>query len=91
MHFSGKQEIEDRHVQIHETFLKESQFKVVDLKLKEAKPGVVIAQVFWIVSGIKKSEVKAMPETTKGVFTHTFIKNGDAWQITSTQNTLISK
>jgi len=83
--FSGKQEIETRHVKIHETFLKGSIFEVVETKVREAKPEVVIAQVYWKVTNIQKPGA----ETMKGIFTHTFIKNNGAWEIASTQNTLI--
>ncbi|MES2344887.1 MAG: SgcJ/EcaC family oxidoreductase [Chlamydiota bacterium] len=83
MAFLGKKEIEERHIEILKTFLKGSIFEVTGLKLREAKPDVVIAQVHWKVTNIKNP--------MKGVFTHTFVKNQDGWEITSSQNTLISK
>lgn len=83
--FSGKQEIEARHVKIHEAFLKGSLFEVIETKVREAKPEVVIAQVYWKVTNIQKPEA----ETMKGIFTHTFVKNNGTWEIASTQNTLI--
>lgn len=73
MAFSGRQEIEDRHVQIHEGFLRGSTFKVTELKMREAKPGVVIAQVYWRVTGIQKPGAESR-ETMKGIFTHTLLK-----------------
>jgi uncharacterized protein (TIGR02246 family) len=84
--FSGKQEIETRHLKIHETFLKDSIFEVVETKVREAKPEVAIAQVYWKVTNIQKPGA----ETMKGIFTHTFVKNNGTWEIASTQNTLIS-
>lgn len=84
MAFAGKQEIEARHVQIHESFLKGSVFEVTGLKIREAKPGVVIAHVYWKVSNIQKD-----PHTMKGIFTHVILKNHDKWEITATQNTSI--
>ncbi|MGL5264141.1 MAG: YybH family protein, partial [Candidatus Rhabdochlamydia sp.] len=83
--FSGKQEIETRHIKILETFLKGSIFEVIETKVREIKPEVVIAQVYWKVTNIQKSGA----ETMKGIFTHTFVKNNGTWEITSTQNTLI--
>ncbi len=50
MAFSGKEEIESRHVAIHETFLKNSIFEVLHLKIREAKPDVAIVHVNWKVS-----------------------------------------
>lgn len=88
MVFSGKQEIEMRHVKIHEAFLKGSTFEVTDLKLREAKPDVVIAHVQWKVSNIQKPGQDSGTETMKGVFTHVFLKNQDIWEITASQNTL---
>jgi uncharacterized protein (TIGR02246 family) len=86
--FSGREEIEERHIQILETFLKGSRFEVMDLRLREAKPDVVIAHVYWKVSHIQQSG--KLNETIKGIFTHVFVKNQDRWEITATQNTLIS-
>lgn len=79
-------QIETRHVKIHETFLKGSIFEVVDTKVREAKPEVVIAQVYWKVTNIQKPGA----ETMKGIFTHTFVKNNNLWEIAATQNTLIA-
>ncbi len=87
--FSGKQEIEDRHIKIHETFLKGSKFEVTELKLREAKPGLVIAQVYWNVTDIQKNGPESK-DTMKGVFTHTIVKNNSKWEVVSTQNTLIA-
>lgn len=88
--FSGKQEIETRHIKIHETFLKGSLFEVIDLKLREAKPHVVIAHVYWEVSNVQKPGKDSLNETMRGVFTHVFLKNHGSWEITATQNTSIS-
>ena len=90
MTFSGKKEIESRHVKIHETFLKGTVFAVIDLKIREIKPDVAIVQVYWIVNGIQKPGAQSK-ETMKGVFTHAFIKHNDQWEITSTQNTMIKE
>lgn len=84
--FAGKQEIETRHVKIHETFLKGSIFEVNETKVREAKLDVVIAQVYWKVTNIQKPGA----ETMKGIFTHTFVKIDGLWEIAATQNTLIS-
>ncbi len=84
MLFSGKEEIEARHVKIHEAFLKDSLFEVVNLKIREAKPGVAIAQVFW-----KVSNIGAQKEAMEGIFTHTIVQNGDTWEFAATQNTKI--
>lgn len=89
MAFSGKQEIEIRHIKIHETFLKGSTFEVIDLKLREAMPDVVIAHVHWKVSHIQKPGKDPLKETMYGIFTHVLLKNHEKWEITATQNTLI--
>jgi len=84
--FTGKEEIETRHVKILETFLKGSIFEVVKTKVREVKPEVVIAQVYWKVTNIQKPGA----ETMKGIFTHTFVKNNNIWEIAASQNTLTS-
>ena len=90
MAFAGKQEIEERHIKIHESFLKGSIFEVTDLRLREAKPDVVIAHVYWKVSNIQKPGKDSLNEAIKGIFTHVFLKNQDKWEITATQNTLMA-
>lgn len=90
MAFAGKQEIEERHVQILESFLKGSIFEVTNLRFREAKPGVVIAHVYWKVSNIQKPGKDLHNEMMKGIFTHVFLKNQDKWEIIATQNTPIS-
>ena len=90
MAFAGKQEIEIRHIKIHETFLKGSTFEVIELRLREARPEVVIAHVYWKVSNIQKPGKDPLNETMKGIFTHVFLKNHDKWEIIATQNTPIS-
>lgn len=87
MAFAGQQEIEERHIKIHESFLKGSIFEVTDLRLREAKPGVVIAHVYWNVSNIQRPGNGTM----KGIFTHVLLKDQDKWEITATQNTPIAK
>jgi len=84
--FLEKQEIETRHVKIHETFLKGSTFEVIETKVREAKPEVAITQVYWKVTNIQKPGA----ETMKGIFTHTFVKINGIWEIAATQNTLIA-
>ncbi|MCB1109813.1 MAG: SgcJ/EcaC family oxidoreductase [Chlamydiia bacterium] len=86
MTFSGREEIEDRHVEILQTFLKDSTFEVTDFKLREATPGVVIALVSWKVDGLLKPGKPK--EVIHGVFSHTFVKTGNSWEIVACQNTL---
>lgn len=91
MHFSGRAEIEERHVRIMQTFLKGSFFEVVKMQLREVQPGLVVAIVHWRVSGFRtpRSDMNKPAETREGLFSHVFIKNDDKWEITATQNTLI--
>lgn len=90
MTFAGKQEIEVRHIKILESILKGSIFEVINVRLREAKPDLVIAHVNWKVSNIQEPGKEPLKETIKGVFTHVFLKNQDKWEIVATQNTLIS-
>lgn len=88
-HFSGKQQIEERHVQIRQTFLKDTQMCIEQVTLREVRPEVVVALVEWNLE-------KTADETShsdccrikKGIFTQIFVKNADGWRITASQNTL---
>ena len=89
MTFSGKDEIEARHVAIHEAFLKNSTFEILNVKIRETKPDVVIAHVNWSVSNLQipGSEMTEM----QGIFTHILLKTDHQWKITASQNTPILK
>ncbi len=85
MKFSGKEEIEARHVKILETFLKDSKMEILKTDLREVQKGLVIATVYWKVGGFKQGAA-----VRDGVFTQVFIQQGDKWEITASQNTLIA-
>lgn len=85
MKFSGREEIEERHVKILQTFLKNSKLEILQTQLREVQKGLVIATIYWKVQGFKK--VGAIQE---GVFTQVFVQAGEKWEITASQNTLIS-
>jgi uncharacterized protein (TIGR02246 family) len=89
--FSGREEIEKRHIQILQTFLKDSKFKTLSISLSEANPEMVIAKVHWQVTGfhMPKADPSLPGETKEGMFTHVFIKMNGVWKIESSQNTLL--
>lgn len=89
MVFSGKEEIEARHIEIHQAFLKGSIFEVIDSKFREVMPNVVIALVYWKVSNVQKPGKESPHNAMKGVFTHVLLKSQNRWEITASQNTLI--
>lgn len=92
MVFSGKTEIEDRHVKILETFLKDSILQIQSTELREIQPGVVIALVRWELLGNFSfhPDAKKTLDIRKGVFTQVFINSDHKWEITASQNTLIT-
>ena len=90
MHFSGKQEIEARHVQILQSFLKGTTLSISSTSLREAQPGVVIAIVRWKLDGYATvSPDSHLPDIQEGVFTQVFIHTGKKWEIKASQNTLV--
>lgn len=86
MKFTGREEIEARHISILQTFLKNSKMQILKTDLREAQKGVVIATVYWRVDGFKGPGV-----VQDGIFTQVFIQKDDKWEITASQNTLIAK
>lgn len=93
MHFIGKAEIEDRHIKILQSFLKGSSFEILDTKLREIQPGVVIAHIRWKVQGFgnPKQESDKTKETREGIFTQVFSDANSKWEIVASQNTLVAK
>ncbi|MCH9631096.1 MAG: hypothetical protein S4CHLAM37_11090 [Chlamydiia bacterium] len=90
MIFSGRNAIEERHVKILDSFLKDSTFEVKELSMKEIAPGVVVALVNWKVEGFKKPGPDSQKKAISGVFSHTLVQKKDTWKIEFTQNTLMS-
>jgi uncharacterized protein (TIGR02246 family) len=91
MHFSGKDEIESRHQQILQTFLKGTTLEIISTELREVNPDLVIALVRWRVTGFGNSFAKmvGVEQILEGIFTQVFINTGDQWLITASQNTLV--
>lgn len=89
MHFSGREEIESRHVRIMQSFLKDSKLKIENIKLREIHPGLIIALVHWSLDGFHRmgSDLSEPGKTRKGLFTHVFLHN-KKWEIVASQNTL---
>ncbi len=89
MYFSGKEEIEHRHVQILQTFMKGSVLEILDTKLREIQPGVVIGIIRWRLEGYRNPycETNKPPETREGIFTHVFVNIDKKWKIAASQNT----
>lgn len=87
MKFSGREEIENRHIKIIQTIFKGSFFEILDVTLRKVTPGLVIAIVKWRLEGFRKPGSEAT-ETREGIFTHVFINQRNKWEITATQNTL---
>jgi uncharacterized protein (TIGR02246 family) len=88
--FSGKDEIEARHIKILQTFLKDSKLEILDTSLREIQPGVVIASVRWRLEGYRSpsSDLNQPGETRDGIFTQVFVNSNNQWEITASQNTL---
>ena len=90
MHFHGREAIQQRHDQIHDTFLNQSTFTITDLELSEVNPTLVLGFVRWRVDGFHRpgQSTDTPGQTIQGIFSHVFVKNGDRWEIASTQNTM---
>lgn len=92
MKFSGREEIEQRHIDIINSFFKGSKLEIVDSQLREVYPGLVIASVYWKLDGFRKpgSDPSSPGETRKGIYTQVFVQSDDKWEITASQNTLMN-
>lgn len=90
MHFSGKAEIERRHIHILQTFAKDSKLQILNTQLREVYPGLVIAIVRWSAEGLRDpgSDISTPGKNSEGIFTQVFIKQNGKWSITASQNTL---
>jgi uncharacterized protein (TIGR02246 family) len=91
MKFSGKEEIENRHIKIIQTFFKDSKLEILDTQLREVQPGLVIATVYWRLNGFRTpdADTNKPGEARNGVYTQVFINSGSRWEITASQNTMM--
>lgn len=91
MKFSGKAEIENRHIKILQTFLKGSKLEIVDTHLREIQPGLVIGTIYWKIYGFHTpgSDMNKPGEIRDGIFTQVFVNTNKKWEITASQNTMI--
>lgn len=90
MHFHGKEDIQKRHNEILDTFLKGSVFTITNMEFREVKPDLVMAFVRWRVDGFHKpgTDLSGPGETIRGIFSHVMINDEGEWKVASTQNTL---
>lgn len=90
MKFSGRAEIEKRHMHILQTFLKDSRFEVLQTELREVQPGLVLATVYWRTHGYRNpgTDLSKSGTVREGIFSHVFVHNEGQWLIAMTQNTL---
>lgn len=88
VHFSGNEEIENRHVHILKTFLKDSVFEILELRVREVQPEVAIVHAVWHVTMHPQVCKEEGGQDMNGIFTHVLIKDGTNWKITASQNTL---
>lgn len=90
MKFSGKAEIEERHVKILQTFFKGSKLEIVDTQLREVQPGLVIGTIRWKLNGFRTpgSDMSKPGEVRTGIYTQVFVNANKKWEITASQNTL---
>lgn len=91
MKFSGKAEIEERHVKILQSFLKGSKLEIIGTELREVQKGVVIALVRWRLNGFRApgSDLNSPGQIQEGIFTQVFVHPNNKWEITASQNTLV--
>ena len=89
--FSGKKEIEDRHIQILQSFLKGSTLEILSSGFREVQPGLVIALVRWKLAGYHTplSDMSKLGEIREGIFTQVFVNHDNKWKISASQNTLV--
>lgn len=90
MTFKGRQAIEDRHVEILQTFLKDSTLEITETEYMDVAPGVVVGQINWRVDNFKRPCCGPNQEgqVRKGIFTQVFLEKGDSYEIISSQNTM---
>lgn len=93
MKFTGKAEIENRHVKILQTFYKGSNLQIVKTELREVQPDLIIANVYWRLKGYRNPgpDATSPGEIRDGIFTQVFVRTGKKWAITASQNTMSPK
>jgi uncharacterized protein (TIGR02246 family) len=92
-HFSGRNEIEKRHVNILQTFMKGSNLSVTNVRLREIKPGIVVALVNWKLEGYRhpRARINSTGMVREGIFTHVLANTNNKWEIIASHNTVTQR
>lgn len=87
MHWHGRAEIEERHVELHRKIFLNSSLKMLDCTLRPIAPNVVLAHVHWEMTGHETPPYAPFAPVRQGLITAVFVETDGRWLIASSQNT----
>ncbi|HWO20590.1 MAG TPA: SgcJ/EcaC family oxidoreductase [Kofleriaceae bacterium] len=82
----GREEIRQRHVQIHETAFRNSTITATQVQTRFVAPNVAIVRWAWQVTSVLTRDGQPAPDL-QGILTHVVHRQGDRFMLLSTQNT----
>lgn len=90
-HYKSKPEIAQRHIDILNSFLKDSKLIISNIALRDVMPNVIVAQVKWTIDGFRTPNTPSSDagQHRQGIFTQIFIHKDKKWLITASQNTMV--
>ena len=87
MHWFGRPEIEERHVELHRKIFRNSILKILNCTLRPIAAGVVLAHITWEMTGHETPPFAPFPPLRQGLITAVFVERDGRWWIASSQNT----
>ena len=87
MHLSGRQEIEQIHVRLHQTVMRNSRLQLLSHVIRFLTETVAIAHVKWAQEGHEPPPGWNLSEVRQGLLTLVIQKESETWKIAAGHNT----
>jgi uncharacterized protein (TIGR02246 family) len=83
----GRQQIGADFEQIHKTFMRNSQIKVLSWDARFVATGVAVVRFRWEMTGMGKIPGWNVPDVRHGLLSYVAVERNGEWKVTAVQNT----
>jgi uncharacterized protein (TIGR02246 family) len=83
----GRQQIGADFEQIHKTFMRNSQIKVLSWDARFVATGVAVVRFRWEMTGMAKIPGWNVPDVRHGLLSYVAVERNGEWKVTAVQNT----
>lgn len=87
MHWRGRQEIADKHAQLHATIFRNTELKAAVSSVRFLTPTVALAHIRWSMTGAEGVPGWNVAEVREGLLSWVLVSEAGQWRIASAHNT----